>query len=47
MPPDVPVGHVQEVVPDESSQTLVLRVRFSARLSELDVVQVMKWTPPA
>jgi rod shape-determining protein MreC len=47
MPPDVPVGSVQQVVPDESSQTLVLRVRFSARLSELDVVQVMKWTPPA
>ncbi len=46
MPPDVPLGYVQEVVPDESSQTLVLRVRFSARLSELDVVQVMKWTPP-
>ena len=47
MPADVPVGLVHEVVPDESSQSLVLRIRFSARLSELDVVQVMKWTPPS
>jgi rod shape-determining protein MreC len=47
MPPDVPLGYVQEVVPDESTQTLVLRVRLRAGLSELDVVQVMKWLPPS
>lgn len=47
MPADIPVGVVEEVVPDESARSLVLRIDLSASLSELDVVQVMKWTPPA
>jgi rod shape-determining protein MreC len=45
MPPDVPVGLVEEVLPDEAAGIQLLRVRFAAELSQLDVVQVLKWTP--
>jgi rod shape-determining protein MreC len=47
MPPDLPVGVVAEVQPDEAAQTLILRVDLAARLSQLDVVQVLRWVPSA
>jgi len=46
MPPDIPVGLVSEVVPDPADSSLLLRVDFAAQFSQLDVVQVLKWTPP-
>ena len=45
MPPDIPVGIVGDVQPDEAARSLILRVDFSAKFTQLDVVQVMKWTP--
>jgi rod shape-determining protein MreC len=47
MPPDLPVGVVSEVQPDEAARSLILRADLSAKLSQLDVVQVLKWVPPA
>lgn len=47
MPPDLPVGLVAEVQPDEAARSLILRADFTAQLSQLDVVQVLKWVPPA
>ena len=47
MPPDLPVGFVAEVQPDEAASQLILRVDFAAEFSQLDVVQVLKWTPQA
>lgn len=46
MPPDIPIGLVTEVQPDEASRSLILRVDPGEHLSQLDVVQVVKWTPP-
>lgn len=45
MPPDLPVGVVSEVQPDEAARSLILRVDFGASFSQLDVVQVLKWVP--
>lgn len=47
MPADIPIGTVAEVQPDEAARTLILRVNWAASFSELDVVQVLKWTPPS
>ena len=47
MPPDLPVGFVEEVQPDEAARSLILRVGFAAEFSQLDVVQVLRWTPPS
>lgn len=47
MPPDIPVGIVAEVRPDEAARSLILRVDLAAKLSQLDVVQVLKWVPPS
>ncbi len=47
MPPDLPVGIVAEVQPDEAARSLILRVDLGAKLSQLDVVQVLKWVPPS
>jgi rod shape-determining protein MreC len=46
MPPDVPIGVVDEVIPDENARQQLLRVRYAVDFSQLDVVQVVKWTPP-
>ncbi len=45
MPPYVVIGRVAEVQPDEGAQNLILRVDFAAKLSQLDVVTVLEWTP--
>jgi rod shape-determining protein MreC len=45
MPPDVPIGVVDEVVPDENTREQLLQVRYAVDFSQLDVVQVLKWTP--
>lgn len=47
MPPDIPIGRVTEVTPDEAAQGLILQVEFGADFSVLDVVRVLKWTPPS
>lgn len=47
MPPLLPVGTTTEIITDSASNSLLLRVDLSAELQRLDVVQVMKWTPPA
>jgi rod shape-determining protein MreC len=47
MPPDVPIGLVDEVIPDENTREQLLRVRYAVDFSQLDVVQVLKWTPPS
>jgi rod shape-determining protein MreC len=46
MPPDLPVGVVSEIQPDEAAGSLILRVDLAAELGQLDVVQVLKWVPP-
>ncbi len=46
MPALLPVGTITEIVTDSASNTLILKVALSAELERLDVVQVMKWTPP-
>ena len=46
MPPDIPVGVVSEIQPDEAAGSLILRVDLAAELGQLDVVQVLKWVPP-
>ncbi|MEZ5348223.1 MAG: rod shape-determining protein MreC [Microthrixaceae bacterium] len=45
MPPDLVIGLVEEVEPDEAAQSLILRVDFAAEFSQLDVVKVLKWVP--
>lgn len=45
MPPDIPVGRVAEVQPDEAARSLILRVEYFAELSQLDVVTVLEWVP--
>ncbi|MCZ7631798.1 MAG: rod shape-determining protein MreC [Microthrixaceae bacterium] len=45
MPPDLVVGRVKEVQPDEAAQSLILRVDLAAPISQLDVVKVLKWVP--
>ncbi len=47
MPPDVPIGTVTEVQPDQAAGSLILDVELAAKLSQIDVVQVLKWVPPA
>ncbi len=46
MPPDIPIGLVDKATPNGSSGLQVLLVDYSVDFSQLDVVQVMKWTPP-
>ncbi len=46
MPPDIPVGTVDKATPNGSSGLQVLLVNYAVDFSQLDVVQVMKWTPP-
>lgn len=45
MPPDLVVGRVAEIQPDEAAQSLILRVDLAAPISQLDVVKVLKWVP--
>jgi rod shape-determining protein MreC len=47
MPPDVPIGTVDEVTPDEDARIQFLRVRYAVDFSQLDVVQVLEWLPPS
>ena len=46
MPPDIPVGTVDKATPNGSTGLQVLLVNYFVDFSQLDVVQVMKWTPP-
>jgi rod shape-determining protein MreC len=46
MPPDIPIGIVDKVTPDENARVQLLQVRYAVDFSQLDVVQVLKWTPP-
>jgi len=45
MPPDIPIGVVDKVTPDENARVQLLQVRYGVDFSRLDVVQVVKWTP--
>ena len=45
MPPDIPIGLVDKVTPDENARVQLLQIRFGVDFSQLDVVQVLKWTP--
>lgn len=47
MPPDVPIGTVEKVTPDEDARIQFLQVRYAVDFSQLDVVQVLKWVPPS
>ncbi len=47
MPPDLPVGVVGEIQPDEAAGSLILRVDLGDKVDQLDVVQVLKWVPPS
>ncbi len=49
VPPDgyVPIGTVDTVTPNEAQRMLELQVNFSVDFDRLDVVQVIKWTPPS
>ncbi|MGI9579052.1 MAG: rod shape-determining protein MreC [Microthrixaceae bacterium] len=47
MPPDLPVGVVSEIQPDEAAGSLILRVDLGDKIDQLDVVQVLKWVPPS
>ncbi len=46
MPPDIPIGLVDRVTPDENTGLQLLLVDYQSKFDELDVVQVLKWTPP-
>lgn len=48
MPPDsfIPIGTVDKVTPDEAARVQVLQVNYTVEFGRLDVVQVIKWTPP-
>jgi len=46
MPPDIPIGTVDKVTIDENPGLRLLLVSYGTKFSELDVVQVLKWTPP-
>ena len=46
LPPAIPVGTVDKVTPDEAQQVKILQVNYAVDFSKLDVVQVLKWTPP-
>ncbi|MFZ4517087.1 MAG: rod shape-determining protein MreC [Microthrixaceae bacterium] len=46
MPPDIPIGLVDKVIPDENTRSQLLQVRYAVDFSQLDVVQVLKWEPP-
>lgn len=46
MPPDIPIGTVDKVTVDENPGLRLLLVSYGTEFSELDVVQVLKWTPP-
>lgn len=41
----IPIGVVSEVTPDAASRTKILHVDFEVEFSQLDVVQVVLWTP--
>ena len=45
MPPDIPIGIVDKVTPDENARVQLLQVRYGVDFSQLDVVRVLKWTP--
>ena len=46
MPKDIPIGLVDKVRPDENTGMQLLLVDYAVDFSQLDVVQVLKWTPP-
>lgn len=46
MPPDIPIGTVDKVTVDENPGLRLLLVTYGTKFSELDVVRVLKWTPP-
>lgn len=45
MPPDLVVGRVSEIQPDEAARSLILRVEPAAPIDQLDVVKVLEWVP--
>lgn len=49
MPPglQIPIGLVDKVTPDEATRIQILQVGYAVDFSEVDVVQVIKWTPPS
>ncbi len=46
MPKDIPIGLVDKITPDENTGMQLLLVNYAVDFSQLDVVQVLKWTPP-
>ncbi|MFM7068414.1 MAG: rod shape-determining protein MreC [Actinomycetes bacterium] len=46
LPPDVPIGTVERVTPDDADRLQQLLVRYAVDFSQLDVVQVVRWVPP-
>lgn len=46
MPPDLPIGIVDRVTPDDADRVQQLLVRYAVDFSQIDVVQVVRWTPP-
>ena len=45
MPPDIPIGTVVKVTPDENTRVQLLQADYAVDFSQLDVVQVLKWKP--
>ncbi|MFM7061892.1 MAG: rod shape-determining protein MreC [Actinomycetes bacterium] len=46
LPPDVPIGLVDRVTPNDAERSQQLLVRYAVDFSQLDVVQVVRWVPP-
>ena len=46
MPPDIPIGTVDKISSNGSTGLQLLLVNYFVEFDQLDVVQVMKWTPP-
>ena len=46
LPPDVPIGLVDRVTPNDAERTQQLLVRYAVDFSQLDVLQVVRWVPP-
>ncbi len=46
LPPDVPIGLVDRVTPNDAERSQQLLVRYAVDFSQLDVVQVVRWIPP-
>lgn len=46
LPPDVPIGLVDRVTPNDAERSQQLLVRYAVDFSQLDVLQVVRWVPP-